>query len=212
MSEVKPSQEGKFYWRYFRVDDPEFDQKLQDMNARREELSKQWQALTRSVGATNLRTWTHDGKFAGFLFDTQPCAETFKQVGEMYVPKRNTKKGKELWKLINEIPQEIINPNMVLKDYGLIPGVPMDNEDGQAFYATVVGFYEPGIWFVKVPSRHFGVATLEAAKQVFEETGSLSELGDPRLVNALWQPPAAWVLVKQWEFIREWDELAEKYS
>lgn len=211
MSDNNIKPDGEFYWRYFRVTDPEFDQKMRDLQARHQEVGQQWSGLCRSLNASNIRTWTHTGEFAGFVFDTEPDNSLFKKVGDLWVPKKSTKAGKDLWKLINEIPSIITNHNSVLGDYGLEWKKPMDFDiqEGQAYYATVSGFYEPGIWFVKVPSRHFCAATLEAAAQIKEDTGSA---GSTVLENALWQPPAAFVQVKQWEFIREWDELSEKFS
>lgn len=200
-------EEGQFYWRFYKVIDPDFNARMQLHEAMRLSTAEQWRAVSRSYGGAGIKTWAHDGSFAGFSFPEgyKPDEKIFKQVGKLYVPKRNTVEGKACWKLIKAV-KTIPNVNSVLADYGLEWQVPMAIENGQGMFATVSGSYERGIWFVKVPSRHIHAATLEAMKAVKAETGSADGLNQ----SALWQPPAAWVQIKHWEFVREYDELLEE--
>lgn len=196
-------EDGKFYWRYFRVTCPDFDAKMHEMNAARIEHAKLMAELAKEFGAHTIYTWAHDGSFAGFFFEEDPDPKVYRKSKDMWVPKMNSKVGKAIHARMASLPT-LRNINSILEDYGLEHGVPRYVEDGQPCYATVSGFYDDHIWFVKVPSRHFCDAVLEAHKEILETTGFSDK--------SLWQPPAAWLEIKQWEFVREWDELELKNS
>jgi len=195
-------KEGQPYWRYFRVTDPEFNQQMQAMREQTEAVAKQWQALATLYNAQGVKTWSHDGSFAGFVMAGTVDTEVYRVFNGLAIPKKGNETGKAIWRLVKKVPKSP-NNNSILEQFGLTWALPMDTVDGVHRYATVSGFYEEGIWFVKVPSRHFCEATLDAVQQIFAETGAMH--ADHK--QALWKTPKGWKEVKNWQFVREWDEL-----
>ena len=188
--------------RYFEVKDESFAEKVQDLALRRQEIGEQYAALARSYGAQSVHTWQHDGSFAGFVFAISVTVDTkiFRPVGGMWVPRRNTKEGKAAWMLIKELPKPV-SPNDVLAEYGIdwSKGV-YDKETKLNSYACVVGSFETGQLFVKVPSRHFSDSRMESMEVLAD--------GDEKILSSLvWQPPAAWLELSETQFVLKWDEL-----
>lgn len=178
--------------RYFYVNDMTFDAKVLELIQKRHDVANQWAAFARAHGALSAHTWQHSGEFAGFKFsdDAVPDTQTFKRVGDMYVPMKTKPKGKAVWKLAKALPQPV-SPNSVLEDYDINWRIPTGD-----LWACVVGFVDQPGWFVKVPSRHFSDAQLEE----FRLAGVTSE---GRTTSPLWQPPAAWNELSEWAFLEK---------
>lgn len=188
--------------RYFLVDEADFDTKVVDLIQRRAEIADRWAAFARAHGADSAQTWQHDGSFAGFKFsaDTQPCPQTYKRVGDLYVPMKTKPKGKTIYKLVRNLPAPV-SPNDVLMQYGIDWKTPTVDHKGEPHFACIVGFVDQPGWFVKVPSRHYSAAQLEE----FRIAGAS---GDGRTTSPLWQPPAAWLELTEWAFLDKFHEQA----
>lgn len=176
--------------RYFFVQDEKFDQKVLHLIQKRADIAEQWAAFARAHGAVSAHTWQTTGEFAGFKFEasTTPCTETYKRVGDLWVPMKTKPKGKAVWKLARNLPTPV-NPNDTLRDYGIEWTKPTGD-----LHACIVGFVDQPGWFVKVPSRHFS----DAQKEEFRLAGTVS-LGET--TSPLWQPPAAWLELSEWAFM-----------
>ncbi|TKW65179.1 MAG: hypothetical protein DI616_15745 [Paracoccus denitrificans] len=188
--------------RYFWVTDAGFDTHVCALIEERARIADQWAAFARAHGALSAQTWQHDGTFAGFTFavDTQPCPDTYKRVGGLYVPMKTKPKGKAVLKLAKQLPQPV-SPNDALTPYGIDWKTPTVDNKGEPHFACVVGFVDQGGWFVKVPSRHYSGAQMEE----FRLAQTTSE---GRTTSPLWQPPAAWLELSEWAFLDKFHEQA----
>lgn len=188
--------------RYFWVTDKDFDAEVLSLIQQRAEGADKWAAFARVHGALSAKTWQHDGTFAGFVFDKDvtPCPNTYKRVGDLYVPMKSKPKGKAVYKLARELPVPV-NANDVLTKFGIDWKTPTVSNEGEQLHACVVGFVEQEGWFVKVPSRHYSGAQMEA----FRVAGTS---GAGRTTSPLWQPPAAWLELTEWAFLDKFHEQA----
>lgn len=186
--------------RYFWVTDNGFYAEVADLMEQRAKIADQWSAFARAHGAKSAKTWQHDGSFAGFEFDTQPCTETYKRVGDLWVPMKTKPKGKAVFKLARNLPKPV-SPNDALAAYGIDWKTPTVDSKGEPHFACIVGFADAGGWFVKVPSRHYSGAQMEEFR--LAQTTS-----DGRTTSPLWQPPAAWLELSEWAFLDKFHEQA----
>ncbi len=191
------------YQRYFRVTQGALIDRLLELKAQKEAGTAAYLALRDEVGAENVHVYS-GGNFAGFSFK-EPDRNLYREQGGAWLPRKNSKRGKELWAKINQLPK-VPGAQRALDACGLGGGHPVLFCDGYAWSATVSGYYDRNIWFVKVPWKDIDPQELEQYKA--DKASKTRLCAD--LDHLLWEPPAEWEEIKEWQFLKEWEELQAK--
>lgn len=191
------------YYRHFRVTGGALVARLHELKAAKEAAMSQYTALRDEVGADNVHAWG-DGSFAGFSFKN-PDRNLYREARGAWLPKKNSLEGKAIWEKIKKLPR-VPGAQHALEVAGLGGDVPCLFGDGYAWRATLCGFYDRDIWFVKVPWKDEDPAAIEKYKA--DNAAGTHYSAD--MEHLLWQPPTDWQEIKEWQFLKEWEELDQK--
>lgn len=202
-------------YRYFRITDPVALQRIADVAAERERNLEILHGFMREVGADQIRVNNMHGSLACVEFpNDEPPNGAWRRIKYGWVPRRNTKAGRELgqrWRHLPSLPEL----SAILKHYGKAHegmGVLMDGR----FFARpeVIGWVEAGVFYLIMPWTA-SPEEIEAYRKHREQVALAEKEGrrlsktswDADLEFHLWTPPAEFVEVRQWEFIKEQEEL-----
>ena len=186
--------------RIFRVEGGELAEKIKAITQKRELIGHQYEHLNDVFGSDSVHTWPWTGRFAGcsFAAGKEPGLIDWRLTHQMWVPRKKTLKGAELWEMINALdPLPAIQT--VLEDYGLTVHKNQIEIDrtGPSF---VEGFGHVGIYFVTVP-------WVELAPEFLEIVDSLGETTkDVKFIRS-WVTPNDWVEISETQKIIEWSAL-----
>lgn len=191
------------YYRHFRVTSGALVDRIQELKAAKDAAMGAYTALRDEVGAQQVHAWG-DGSFAGFSF-AKPDRNIYREGRGAWLPKKNCAEGKALWAKINRLPK-VPGAQHALETAGLGGDVPVLFGDGFAWRATLCGFYDSNIWFVKVPWKDAEPGAID--EYLKQKADGIRWCAD--LEHLLWTPPAEWQEIKEWEFMKEWEELEKK--
>lgn len=185
------------YNRYFKVVGGKLGELLLAQLEHQHQYIRFAEAIGKGLGASKIHTHPDTGEFLGFEFDKPVNLAPGKWLdrGKYLYPKKNP--FKSFWRELNKIGASV--PKDVLKEFGLLPNGWL--QDGEySFGCSIVGFYTKQLFWVVVPSRHFGDSTMNSAR-----AAKAAGMPDTDPVRMLWTPPMDWVEVTQTEYLNEWD-------
>lgn len=187
------------YYRYFRIKDEATNASIKEYFKRAKVYAEHITEIVKSVGATGARQYNGSGSFAGFIFpkghvvDMTIYKET--KTGKSYLPKKNCKAGKELWKLINAMkpPGDIDNSLSVVghSEIAFFHGM-------RLYRNSVCGAPKCG-YFAVIPWQDIDPKILADYKK--DSAGGLC--CDGELDHLQWVPPVEWEEIKEWELKKE---------
>jgi len=205
-------------YRYFRITDPVALQRIADVAAERERNLETLHEFMREVGADQIRVNNFNGNLACVEFpnDTPPNG-AWRRMKYGWVPRRNTKAGRELgqrWRYLPSLPELAA----VLKHYGNAhEGMGVLMEGRYFARPQVIGWEEANVFYLVMPWTATQ-AEIDEYRAHREEVARAEREGrkldktswDADLEFHLWTPPAEFVEVREWEFIKEKEELNTK--
>jgi hypothetical protein len=193
------------YKRFFEVKTGQFFEAVQNQHRVNREAITQYTKIADQIGASKA-LYISDVKLVGFYFDEKPDRHLYKKApgtSNVWWPKKNTKFGKDLNKQIGEV--KTIAQGELLKSIGLSAHGEMC--DGHYMYGSQV-VYLPStkpVCYVVTPWKDEDPEKLEqykidcAEKKVFSSD----------LEHLLWEAPAEFVEVKEWQARKAIDEYNE---
>lgn len=156
----------------------ETGKKFAEFIDRRKKCEKAQDDLVKKVGAKSCRIgyWRVHGGVSSFIFDNPPDQKHWKRVRmNEYMPKLNTKVGKQIDEKISNLPQ--LQPNDLNSCIGWKPGIFKSIGYVYDKSADVVGFAVLPEWLdeITIPS--------DCQEITYSEYKSISTTGKPELIT-----------------------------
>lgn len=188
------------YYRYFRIKDEATNVLIQHYFEREREYAAHIKEIMLDIGATGSRKYNGSGKCAGFTFpkDHVVDMDIYKRTESAFLPKKNCKAGRELWKRIDSKSapgsvDDVMIP-VGLRDIAFFKGMRLYHNS--LCGGPKCGYYAVTPWYDVDPKE------LEEYKKD-NESGCR---GDSELDHLLWVPPVEWEEIKEWQMKKEMDE------
>lgn len=192
------------YRRYFEIKDAATLARINEILTSRRAHKAAIVALRDRLGAVSVY-WNDQGQIAAFEFEQKPDLSAWKEVGGNYMPRLNTKAGKAIQAMIDELGDPPGAIHDALRVAGLSVGLCLVG-NGKGYRPSICGFEgEAARWFAVVPWYDEQPETLERYK---EERAAGTRMSC-NLDHLLWTPPAEWVQLKEWEVKKAIDDAKE---
>lgn len=187
------------YYRYFRVTSGPLVDEIDRLTAENKAAQKHWFEFINEIGATSASISVR-GTPVFFEFDQQPDKAHWKAKGLGYLPKRNTRLGRQLHKRMRQLPP-MLPLDHALNAVGLDGAVPVLIDVNCGYTCNLMG--RRGVWFVTIPWRDVPQAELDK----YRAARSSRVRYNMSLDYLQWTPPPEFTEIKEWQYLREWDEL-----
>lgn len=194
------------YYRFFKVTDGPLIEELSRLKAINDQNYEGYKAIAVELAASQ---WMMFGtKFAGFIFESEPDNNVWRQVpkySKVYAPRKNVPAGKDLWQRINAVVRKV-DYNDALKAIEAPQHRFCIDGNRMTRTALCAGLIGEGTIFVQVPWKDVDPTKLAeyAANQALPD-GERKTWFDSELDHLLWTPHPSMVEVKEWEMLK-WKE------
>lgn len=202
------------YRRYFEIKDTATLARIAELSAARSSYHRAVLDFVESIGAKE--AFTRNEIVSGFSFTGDPDLGTWREGRDGWVPRKNTKAGKEMQARIDSLNSkgDVAPLDHALTICGLSPGFPviLDVARGVGCRVGLCGYGgEAPRWFASVPWFDEDPAKL-AEYKAQRESGEKRTHWSCELDHLCWEPPAEWVELKQWEVEKALSDFKEKQS
>lgn len=187
------------YYRYFRVTSGPLVDEIDRLTAENKAAQKHWFEFINEIGATSASISAR-GTPVFFEFDQQPDKAHWKAKGLGYLPKRNTRLGRQLHKRMHQLPP-ILPLNHALNAVGLDGAFPVLIDFNCGYTCNLMGRRD--VWFVTIP--WLDVPATKMAEYI--EENAAGRWFEHSMDYLQWTAPPEFTEIKEWQFLREWDEV-----
>ena len=185
------------YRKYFSTNKGPLHDEVMRINTQISDTIAKYVELAKELGANSdkISVWG-ECRLDGFVFDSEPDRDLFKKnKSGCFIPKKNTKFGREFHKKLAKIPTPNLNDALVVIGLG---GNRSDSimYDGKIYWSTLILIPSTNEVFVSKPWYD------EDPEVIAQELSKGKNVGNSNIQSVAWEPTEELTEVKKWEMDR----------